>query len=192
MENYTELPIGYSEICNVDLKNDKKKALLVNGISLLIIIPMFVIGAFIAPFKSLFNFGIGMTCVLLVGVIVYMLLHELVYRICIKHFSGMELHDVFTGFYDCVGSDTYFIKRDYIIIALAPVVVWGIVLLVLNFVLPMQWFWCVYFIQIYNISCASGDIYVACKFSKMPADILVQNDGKIMRVYSREAPAKQV
>lgn len=194
MENYTELPRGYSEIFNVDLQNDKKKALLVNGISLLIMIPMFIIGEFIAPLKSFLNSEIGTmfgtVCVLFVGIIAYMVLHELVHGICMKHFSGTKPHYGFTELYAYAGSDAYFNKRDYIIIALAPVILWGIVLLILNLVLPMEWFWCVYFIQICNISGASGDIYVTCKFSKMPADILVQDSGVAMRVYSREALIK--
>lgn len=196
MENYTKLPNGYSEIFNVDLQNDKKKALLVNGISLLIMIPMFVIGVFIAPNKLLFIFeseiagSFPKLGVVIVGTIVYMVLHELVHGICMKHFSGAKPHYGYTGLYAYAGSEAYFNKRDYIIIALAPVIVWGIVLLVLNCVLPTEWFWCVYFIQICNISGASGDIYVTCKFSKMPDDILVHDSGVAMQVYSREASAK--
>lgn len=193
MKTSFELPVGYSEIFRVDLQNDKKKALLVNGLSLLLMVPMFIIGAFIAPIKSLFDFGNGFCAyflkwgVVLVGMIVYVVLHELVHGVFIKRFSGKKAHYGFTGLYAFAGSDAYFNKRDYIIIALAPVVMWGVVLLVLNLVLPVQWFWCVYLIQIFNISGAAGDFYVTYKFSQMPADILVRDVGVAMNVYSREA-----
>ena len=64
--------------------------------------------------------------------------------------------------------------------------VWGIVLLVINLLVPEPWFWVVWLIQINNVSGAMGDIFVTVKFSRMPADILVNDDGVSMRVYARE------
>ena len=43
-----------------------------------------------------------------------------------------------------------------------------------------------YFIQITNISGGAGDLYVTFKFSRMPSDILVQDSGVGMTVYSAE------
>jgi len=68
---------------------------------------------------------------------------------------------------------------------LAPVVFWGIVLAVINVLVPLEWFWVVYFIQIINLSGAAGDLYVTVKFSRLPSDILVQDYGVGMTVYSR-------
>lgn len=62
---------------------------------------------------------------------------------------------------------------------------WGFVLLILNFLVPPSYFWVVYFIQIANISGAAGDLYVTWKFSRLPRDILVQDYGAGMKVYSR-------
>ena len=69
-------------------------------------------------------------------------------------------------------------------IALAPIVLWGIVLAALNMLVPVEWFWVVYIIQIGNISGGTGDLYVTWKFSKMPDDILVHDSGIEMEVYS--------
>ena len=112
---------------------------------------------------------------MIVGLILYMVLHELVHGICMKYFGTPKVNYGFAGLYAYAGSNAYFTKKPYIIIALAPVVVWGIVLLVINLFVDASWFWCVYFIQICNISGAVGDIYVTYKFSKMPKDILVQD-----------------
>lgn len=62
----------------------------------------------------------------------------------------------------------------------------GIVLAVLQFAVPDSWAWIVYFIQIINISGAAGDIYVTYKMSRLPADILVNDVGVSMTVYSAE------
>ena len=89
--------------------------------------------------------------------------------------------------YAFAGSNDYYDKRSYIVIALAPIVVWGVVLLVLNLLVPVQWFWIVYWVQVSNISGAAGDLYVTYRFSRLPQDILVQDYGVGMTVYSAEA-----
>lgn len=58
----------------------------------------------------------------------------------------------FTGLYAYAGSEAYFTKKRYFIIALAPVAVWGVVLLALCMLVPAPWFWTVYLIQIGNIA----------------------------------------
>ena len=77
-------------------------------------------------------------------------------------------------------------KKAYIFIALAPVVLWGVVLAVINCFVPTKWFWVVYLIQIANISGAAGDLFVTIKFSRFPKDILVKDYGVGMTVYSKE------
>ena len=81
--------------------------------------------------------------------------------------------------------DFYDIK-SYIFIALAPVVLWGVILGVVNLFVPIGWFWVVYLIQIVNLSGAAGDLFVTIKFSRLPKDILVQDYGVGMKVFSKE------
>ena len=92
----------------------------------------------------------------------------------------------FTGIYAFAGSDDYYTKKSYIFIALAPVVVWGVILAVINAFVSETWFWIVYIIQISNISGAAGDLYVTVKFLKFPDDILVHDNGVSMEVFSKE------
>lgn len=88
--------------------------------------------------------------------VLYLVLHELVHGICMRAFSGVRPHYGFTGLYAYAGSSAYFGKKPYIVIALAPIVVWGAVLAILNLLVPASWFWPVYFIQIINVSGAAG------------------------------------
>ena len=92
----------------------------------------------------------------------------------------------FTGLYAFAGSDDYYSKKPYIFIALAPVVLWGVVLAVVNVLVPESWFWIVYMIQVANISGAAGDFFVTFRFSRFPEDILVKDYGVGMVVYSKE------
>jgi hypothetical protein len=124
--------------------------------------------------------------VLLALLVVYMILHELVHGIAMKMCGTKKIKYGFTGMYAFAGSDDYYGKKPYILIALAPVVLWGVVLAVINPFVPADWFWVVYLIQISNISGAAGDLYVTVKFSKLPKDILVKDYGVGMRVYSQK------
>jgi hypothetical protein len=64
------------------------------------------------------------------------------------------------------------------------VVVWGIVFLVLNILIP-SWFWVIWFWQLGNISGAAGDFYVAYLTSKLPDTIRVKDTGVSMTIYDK-------
>ena len=98
-----------------------------------------------------------------------------------KYFSGAPVRYGFTGLYAYARSEAYFTKKRYFIIALAPVAVWGVVLLALCMLVPAPWFWTVYLIQIGNIAGAAGDFYVVWRFAAMPPDILVRDAEWIRR-----------
>ena len=59
MENASPLPEGYSELLKIDLQKDRKSALLVNGLALLIALPMVAVGAVMAPFSTLLDSSAG-------------------------------------------------------------------------------------------------------------------------------------
>lgn len=192
MKALNNLPTKYREIFSVNLQNDKKIAVVLNVVSLLIGAVMAVPMHFYIPITTLFDFSQGFLvyfirfAVLLLSMIVYLILHEAVHGVAMKICGTKKVKYGFTGLYAFAGSDDFYDKKSYIFIALAPVVLWGIVLLVMNLFVSQNWFWVVYFIQIFNISGAAGDFYVTAKFSKMPDDILISDSGVGMKVYSAE------
>ena len=192
MKAIKELPVGYKEIFSVNLQKDKKIATIINVGAILIAVLMAVPMNFYIPISTLFDFTQGVKnyftrfIVLMVSMIAYLILHEAVHGIAMKICGTKKVKYGFTGLYAYAGSDDFYDKKSYIFIALAPVVLWGIVLAVVNCFVSENWFWVVYFIQISNISGAAGDIYVTAKFSKMPSDILVTDCGVGMTAYSAE------
>lgn len=192
MKAVQALPEGYKEIFSVNLQKDKKIALFVNILALLIAAVFGVPMHFYIPVTTLFDMQNGMKAYiirficLMVLIVVYMVLHELVHGITMKFFGTKKVKYGFTGLYAFAGSNDYYDKRSYIIIALAPIVVLGIILAFINAMVPHDWFWVVYFIQLTNISGAAGDLYVSVKFSKFPKDILVNDTGLGMTVYSKK------
>lgn len=80
----------------------------------------------------------------------------------------------------------FYDRKAYIFIALAPVILWGIILAVINPFVPAQWFWVVYLIQITNLSGAAGDLFVTVRFSRLPDDILIRDYGVGMTVFTKK------
>ena len=192
MRSFSKLPDGFVEIYSIDLEKNKKAALLVNALAIIIGVALAIIGHFIVPITTLFSMDSGITMcmlrhlVLVISIILYIILHELVHGIAMKICGTKKVKYGFTGLYAFAGSNDYYDKISYIFIALAPIVVWGIILAVINIFVPAEWFWIVYFIQLSNLSGAAGDLYVTVKFSKMPRDILIFDYGVGMKVFSNQ------
>ncbi len=179
----------YRTIMKLDLQTDKKKMLIVNGLALGIAVVAVIVGLTAVPFSSVISLnGIGVFLakagVMIFGSIAYIFGHELIHGLLMKRYSGVKVRYGFTGIYAYAGSDAYFCKRDYLVIAFAPVVLWGIFIGVLCILLPSSWFWVLYFIEILNLSGAAGDIYVGFVLAKMPREILVRDAGVAMEIYA--------
>lgn len=191
MKSVQTLPEGYSEIYNVNLQKDKKAALLVNAVALVISLILAVPMHFVVPISTLFDMtdGLGRYLIrfgaLILFYVLYIILHEAVHGVAMKICGTKKIKYGFTGLYAFAGSDDYYGKKPYIFIALAPVILWGIVLAVINPFVPRDWFWVIYLIQILNLSGAAGDLFVTIRFSRFPKDILVKDYGVGMHVFSK-------
>lgn len=191
MKAVEKLPKGYKEICSVDLQKNKKTALFVNILAIVIAIVLAVPMHFVVPVSTLFSMEKGISdyllrfAAILVLSVIYLVLHELVHGIAMKLCGTKKVKYGFTGLYAFAGSSDYYGKGAYLFIALAPIVLWGVVIAVVNLLVPIEWFWVVYYVQLFNLSGAAGDLYVTVRFSKMPKDILISDHGVGMRVFSK-------
>jgi hypothetical protein len=117
----------------------------------------------------------------------YLVLHELVHGLFMKVYSSGKVRFGFIGYAAYAAGEGYFNKREYIVIAFAPVVLFGIVLTALQIILPREWFWDIFFLQIMNITTSVGDFYITALMGRIPADILVKEEGKRLTIYARQA-----
>lgn len=192
MKAVETLPEGYREFYSIDLQNNKKVLLIVNFLAVIIAVLLLFPMLFLVPISSLFDIdkGLGNYVIrfiaLIVLMIAYMLLHEITHGIAMKICGTKKVKYGFTGLYAFAGSNDYYNKKSYIFIALAPIVLWGLVIAIINPFVPLEWFWVVYFLQIINISGAAGDLFVTIKFSGFPKDILIRDYGVGMTVFSKE------
>jgi hypothetical protein len=183
----TTLPKGYREVRRVDLMRNRKEAILINLLALLIAGGAIALGFVLCP--PFLEFRIGIQSIfsmvfMVVGIIVYMILHEIIHGVFMKAFSGLKPRYGFTGLYAYAGSDALFTRTQYLIIAFAPVVILGIILAVLNVAFYESAFWSIYIIQIVNLSGAAGDFYVGFLIARSGNDVLVRDTGTDMAFYS--------
>lgn len=189
--NTPVLPDGYRPLLSIDLQKDKRLMKLVNAVSIAILLVALMPAIFLAPapLNSLVQgkspFAVKLLT-LLAGFVAYVFLHEAVHGVAMYHYVKIKPHFGFNGMYAYAGSTAYYNKRSYIVIALAPIVVWGVVLAALGVLVPSDWFWVAYIIQLLNLSGAAGDLYVVWRFGKLPADILVLDNGVSMEVFGYE------
>ena len=151
MKAVSSLPDGYKEIFKVNLQKDKKIAMAINIWAVAVAVLLAVPGHLYVPVTTLFNMDDGLgaytlrfVC-MLVSIIAYLILHELIHGITMKFFGTQKVNYGFTGLYAFAGSDDYYRKKSYITIALAPIVVLGAVIAIINALVPKEWFWVVYF-----------------------------------------------
>ena len=189
MKAYQSLPEGYKEILQVNMQDDKKTAAKISVGGAITMAAVLIIGHLIVSVRAFFDVdSLGRYFirlgVLLVGYIAYMVLHELTHAAVMKAVGGRQVEFGFTGMYAFAGShEDYFDKSSYRCIALAPLVVWGIIFGVLAPIVPRDWFWIVWFLQAGNIGGAAGDVYITVKLWNMPSSILVRDTGVDMTVY---------
>lgn len=196
MHSFRNLPLGYIEHLQIDLQKNKKLAFRVNAISAVIMLAMLAVGHFLmvpvwtllfdgpVPADTTVPLNFVKPLVMLGGMMVYIVLHELTHAAAMKCFGARKIRFGFTGLYAYAGSEQdYFDRRAYVTVALAPMIFWGIVFSVLMYTLPQNWFWVVYFWQVANVSGSAGDMYVSILTAKMPLGVVAKDTGVAVTFY---------
>lgn len=191
----SEVPEGHKLGRTIDLEQNKKQMLLVNGLAILVACALIIPMLFLVPIQVLFKLDslgtdglllyILRFTVLVIGSILYVCLHEITHGIVMKIFGAKRVKFGFTFVYAYAGSkDEYFKKWPYIIIALAPVTIFFVIFaLICPFIYTTPWFWVVYFWQIQNLSGAVGDVFVTLLLLNKPKNSYIQDSGASMKVF---------
>lgn len=187
---YPALPAGYDLYETLDMAKDRQVFLRINICAIAAVVTMVFCGTMRVPLSKAFSMDIGrvLMCVsaMCIGLVVYVFLHEWVHGVFIRMFTGEKAE---FGFVPQAGmayakSSWLFGKFAYIVIALAPVVIWGAVLAVLIKDMPEEYFWYIYALQMFNVSGAAGDLYVTWLISRMPEGVVVLDSGTSMKFFA--------
>ena len=189
--NYKTLPKGYRFAGTMEFTRNRKQILAMFKLSIaLVVIPAAIGLAICPPWVPLRELGRHWPMWLITAamLIAYIPLHELTHGIVMHALSGVRPTYGFKLPYAYAGSTVWFDRRSHILTALAPVVLWGIILQVLICTLPGRWFWPLWLTQISNLSGSAGDIYCVWYLMRMEGDLLIQDTGVRMRIYRKTAP----
>ncbi len=178
------LPAGYGLMEQIDLVKNKRQLWLVNGLSLALLVLFALLGLCLRPWDWS-GWTLSTSLLALAGIFLYIVGHEAVHGAAMWWLSHEKPRFGFSLMYAYAGSGTYFSKGSYLLISLAPVVLWGLLLAALTALLPDAWFWPLWIIQITNVSGSAGDFYVFFKILTKPDSVLVQDTGTAMTVYER-------
>ena len=185
-----ELPPDFIRLDVIDLRKDRKTALVVNGAALVVMIAMGFGMNFVVPISTMFDIERGAVpmlvrlLVMAAGYLAYIVLHEATHALVMRAFGAGRMCFGFTGLYAYAGSrEDYFDKACYRIIALAPLVVWGVIFGLIRSLVDTPWVWVVWFLQIGNVSGAAGDVYVVLRLMKQPGDVWINDTGVAMTVW---------
>ena len=187
---YPGLPAGYDLYETLDMASDRAVFKRISWCSLIIAVVMIVLGRLVISPGLVFDSGwlhvLFTAVIILVGLVVYVFAHEWVHGVFIRIFTGEPAQFGFNAGSGMAyaGSSWFFSRPAYITIALAPVLVWGVVLGVLMGDVPDEYFWCLYAIQIFNISGAVGDLYVTWLVLRMPRGVLIYDEGVSMKFFA--------
>lgn len=180
---YKEKPEKLKTEHVIDPEGDKKLRLYLSLGAVGLAAVLVGIGCIFVPITKLYDVGgvgrfILRAVLIIVMAAVYYCVHELVHSYVLKRLTGITAKIVFEKFHARCVNDAVFTLKGYLIYCFAPVVILGVVLLILNIVLPERFFWQVYIIQIINIAGAAGELYAAYRLIKERKELAVLDDGE--------------
>lgn len=180
---YKEKPEKLKTEHVIDPESDKKLRLYLSLGAVGLAAVLAAIGCIFVPITKLYDVGgigrfILRAVLILVGAAAFYCVHDLVHSYVLKRLTGNTAKIVFENYHARCVSDTVFTLKGYLIYCFAPVVIIGVVLLILNLVLPDKLFWQVYIIQMINIAGAAGELYAAYRLIKEKKELAVLDDGE--------------
>lgn len=180
------LPAHYDTLLQMDLENNRRLRREIGFSAVIIALIMGFYGNSLRPISRYCRSSLDQAAYVFIGVILYMVLHEVIHGIFMWAFSGQKAHLGIRCGLSYARSDMIFNRLQYTVIALAPIVIWGVILGVLcHRYIRTDWFWTFYLIEIINICGAASDVYVVFRFLKLPHDILVRDSGTSITVYAK-------
>ena len=191
-ENTLSLPPHYHIERTINLAQDKHLNVLIQSCFVLItgILIGFALWADLPLSNSLnplFSFLITVGLVL-----VYMALHEAMHAVFIKIFSDSRPVFRIRFPFLSVGSEAYFNRRSFIIIALAPATIWGVVLISLLVVVTNFLFLSVFILVVVNFAGSAGNYVQAYIALTSSANTLFQDNGKATALFTPEGNKKKI
>jgi hypothetical protein len=184
------LPKGYSQFDEINLKKNKRLAIVLNIVAVFVaIFSVFLLSGFAALVRpGLMNTSGSITLgmiVILVGLyVILMTIHELIHGLFFWMFTHSRPVFGVRLFYAYTGAPSWYIPhRQYGFIALGPLVIIGVVGMLLMLLVPESWLITIIILVALNTGGALGDILVFARLFRMSQTCMVNDTGDVVTFY---------
>lgn len=184
LRSTAELPPGYRIHRTVDLEKDRKFAVAVQG--LFVLVALCAVAAALLldlPLTSGWSPVVTVPVTLLMC-LVYMAVHEATHGFVLQSLTEVRPSYAVRFPFLTTGSRAYLTRRNAVIAALAPSVVWGIVLFVALLTLPADYRLTAYILLALNFAGSAGDFVEVYVVARQQHDALVRDDGGKLHIFA--------
>lgn len=169
------LPAPYAQHSTVDFKKDRKIAVLIQGIFVVVAsVAVAVALLFQLPLASEWHPAITLI-VTLAASLLYMAAHEATHGVTLRLLTGTRPSYRFRFPFLTTSSSLYLTRRSVVLIALVPCVLWGLMLLVALFFVPADVRLTVYIVLALNFAGSAGDYVETALALRQPPRTLLQD-----------------
>ena len=183
---------GYYFKKRINLRKDSTAVLVINILCFMLMMTVALFGVFVLLAKfnkeQLYelirwqNF-----VVLVVGLLSYVLVHELLHAFAIRIFNkDIKLQFFSNGVVSLVGAERRFSKIQYIFVQLFPFLVLTVVFALCLFLLPLCVWLGFYVLLALNFGSSAGDFYMVAKILSEPRDIKILHNGIESKIYYKK------
>jgi len=195
------LPEGYAQSGQINLKTNKRLAIILNIVGLFVaVLSFYLLASFAVVVRpSLMNTSGTITgggvAILLVGLVVILFLltiHELVHGFFFWVFTRSRPVFALRLFYAYAGApDWYIPTRQFAFVAVGPLVIIGAVGLLLMLLVPESWVLLIAIVVAFNTGGSMGDLLVLSRLFKLSPTCLVNDTGDEITFYKRQSTIGQ-
>lgn len=132
--------------------------------------------------KSTLHGGL-IAVITIVGLVTYMILHELTHGLTISLLSKTKSKYAIRFPFLTTGTEAYLNKRSFIIVCLSPSVLFGLIIGILLFFIPQDYFLSLFTIFGLNFAGSSGDYYQTYIVMKTKRESLIKDDGEKTNIF---------
>ena len=192
------LPEGYDKSGEINLKKNRRLAIILNIVAIFVAVPSFFL---LLSFAALVRPGMMNTsgtitagvAAVVVGLVVMLLtIHELIHGFFFWVFTRSRPVFALRLFYAYAGApDWYIPTRQYAFVTVGPLVIIGAVGLLLMLLVQESWVLFIAFAVAMNTGGSMGDLLVFTRLFKVPSTSLVRDSGDVVSFYEDQSAISQ-
>lgn len=191
------LPENYISLGTLDLSTDRRKLIQMNILAFgLLLLSAWLFGLVLVAIRpaaaeqislsNLIQLPAALSFLLLILLVtgIMLVLHEAAHGIFFWHYTHQRpLFAVRLNYAYAAAPEWYIPKRQYLVVALAPLVLLDLLAVGLAFIVPAEWLLGLWALLILNTSGAIGDLWVVGWLLRQPDTCLANDRGDAVTLY---------